>query len=88
MGADASNPLGSYQSDQNKSHSHIITVDTSGVTGCEPVQVGPGSLNLATVLILNGTTTSYFHTHGATCSSEGGTETRPKNLRMNWLIKY
>lgn len=88
MGADTTNTFGSVQADQNKSHSHFVSVGDAGVAGCAAVQAGPGSLNLATIQILNGTQISYYHSHGATCSDDGGTEARPKNLRMNWIIKY
>jgi microcystin-dependent protein len=65
--------IGSPQASQNLAHSHSMTSVPSSVTG---IQAGTGS------------TQSFFSsTSNRTTSSDGGTESRPKNITVNWIIR-
>jgi microcystin-dependent protein len=79
MGADSSNPLGQSQPDQNK----------SGFTTYYPSQgykEGYITINKDYAKIVvndDGSDTSKN-----TTASSGEDEARPKNVLMNWIIKY
>jgi len=111
MGADASNPLGSYQSDQNKSHSHAQqgTFNTGGQSTDHyhgvTASIVSGDRNSPSALRgwcaddynhgnhtnnTGGASTDHYHavTISGNTGDEGGTDARPKNVRMNWIIKY
>ena len=71
-GRDAGRTFGDYQADDIAAHTHTVAADNTGGAGAGPYLAGAGSTN-ATV---------------TTSSAGGASETRPKNLAMNYIIKY
>jgi hypothetical protein len=104
MGADASNPLGTPQDDATKKNGLTVsgnqqTVSVSVITSV-PLIYGQSSPTIVTG-INPGTLWSEDYKNYAKVSSfgnitftpsvslgNGDAETRPKNVRMNWIIKY
>jgi phage-related tail fiber protein len=80
-GADAGRQIGTYQNDAFKNHSHPY-VDTYANFGSKTKVGGNNETgwNWVTPYTYNNSTTSG--------SGEGGTETRPKNLALHYIIKY
>ncbi|WP_243459129.1 phage tail protein [Pseudomonas fluorescens] len=72
-GADAGRAIGSYQSDELKSHTHKMTLR-------DVAQPGAGT----TLIYPNASSPGYDETR---ISKEGGVETRPRNLAVMWCIK-
>lgn len=101
-GIDSGRTLGSYQSDSYASHSHSgssLTTSTSGAHVHDLTMLNSGGGYIA-ALTYNSTSASTYttsnpissagnHTHtisGSTGSS-GSTETRPRNMSINYIIK-
>lgn len=82
---------GSTQTDQNKSHTHTGTVDSSGAhvhTGAVGTQTTSGaqsapSFNAVTGVGTTSTGSSGTHTHTFTTDSSGGDEVRVKNVAFH-----
>ena len=97
-GVDTGRTLGSIQSDQNKSHTHSGTVDSSGShthaitdlggNGEDERQAKPSASDLGNTGWTYTTGASGSHTHTYTTSSNGGTEVRVKNIAFMGIIKY
>ena len=97
-GVDTGRTLGSIQSDQNKSHTHSGTVDSSGShthaitdlggNGEDERQAEPSASGLGNTGWTYTTGASGSHTHTYTTSSNGGTEVRVKNIAFMGIIKY
>ena len=97
-GVDTGRTLGSIQSDQNKSHTHSGTVDSSGnhthaITdlggnGEDERQAKPSASDIGNTGWTYTTGASGSHTHTYTTSSNGGTEVRVKNIAFMGIIKY
>lgn len=130
MGADASNPLGTRQESQNKSHSHAQQgtfntgymapapgYNSDNATGTAKLKsnndcgfetqfagasgnlslssvktayaIGSTSANNKQVYEFLNLNVQHIHsvTLGGNTGGDGGTEARPKNVRMNWIIK-
>lgn len=82
-------PLGTRQSDELKSHAHT---GTTGGGGAHTVFGLPnnasGGIGSPGFLVGNGGTQAIAnHTHPFTTDGAGGTETRPRNIAVNWIIK-
>ena len=71
-GVDAGRVLGSSQSDEFRSHGHATGVSTYGVASGSGAQVAD-----------NGGASKYYNS-----LVNGGAETRPRNIAMNYIIKY
>lgn len=74
-GKDPGRILGSYQADEYKSHSHSQYVAAnSGTSANRSDYNADGNFSI--------------YTQGCNTGSSGGTETRMKNLCVNWIIKF
>lgn len=73
-GGNAGNNVGSYQVDEIKSHNHNLTGNISG-DGSPPNQYVAKGSNSANIF-------------GLTTSSAGGSESRPKNAYVYYIIKF
>ncbi|MBL4761400.1 MAG: phage tail protein [Gammaproteobacteria bacterium] len=73
-GIDVGRVLGSYQADELKSHSHSMDLYRSNGSAD-----GSSKAGAYTDLVGRGSSTT---------SSEGGGETRPRNVAVNYIIKY
>lgn len=74
-GIDTGRALGSAQADELKSHDHVERYANSG-----------GAVDgVATITNRNAASMSNF---GFSTGSTGGTETRPRNIAMNFVIKF
>lgn len=71
-GGNTGDAVGSYQADETKEHDHNVTVNLS--TGCHSGADWCGTANWG---VSTYTTTKY-----------GGSETRPVNASVNYIIKY
>lgn len=77
-GYDSGRALGTYQADANKSHRHY---ETYGPT----LQVN----SAGGVLVGSGTVKVHYNDPGTRYTDyDGSTETRPKNIALNYIIKY
>lgn len=65
--------VGSYQDDEFKSHTHNIAYDNS-----------PSGGGVADAFMVSNAKDGF---HPVFCSSSGGTESRPKNVNVNYIIK-
>jgi hypothetical protein len=76
-GGNAGNAVGSYQADQFASHSHpqVVTANPGWGTGIRSDWTGD-SANLGA------------YPQGVNTGTAGGNETRPKNVYVNYIIKY
>ena len=93
-GVDASRALGSSQSSANLSHSHggSVSGGSHGHDGTISNSTGGGTTNAQPLLVPNPTnpssgTMTATGTHSHTVSADGGTESRPRNIAMNYIIK-
>lgn len=91
-GASGTLPVGTRQTDSIKGHVHTGTTESSGAhthtysratTGDER---GGGSSDDIS-FVNSATSSSGAHTHPFTTDSTGGTETRPRGIVANWIIK-
>lgn len=73
-GVDAGRALGSSQAGAIQSHTHTVVATTSAGS----FVVGSGAFN----------TNGAFNNSTITSSATGGTETRPRNVSLNYIIKY
>ncbi len=96
-GVDASRAFGSNQSDQNRSHTHTATINNAGAhTHNSGLYRNSGvDDGLPNHYLLDGTLTdpivtssSGDHTHTITIDNDGGTEARPRNIALMYIIKY
>lgn len=102
-GGNTGDNVGTYQSDQIRTHGHTADVSTDGhhnheIVGAFSNDIGPGQrVNYDFVLrnydgeLTDGdeyTTYSGDHSHSVTINSNGGNETRPGNLAVYYIIKY
>lgn len=93
-GVDASRALGSSQSSANLSHSHggSVSGGSHAHDGTISNTTGGGATNAQPLLVPNPTnpssgTMTATGTHSHTVSADGGTESRPRNIAMNYIIK-
>jgi microcystin-dependent protein len=85
-GGNSGDALGSYQVDENKSHSHNVRIHTSNTA----------NTNLNTANSFSQRTSGndpYGNTQAAQVGrnlnyDSGGSESRPKNINVNYMIKY
>ena len=77
-GVDAGRAIGSWQSDDNKAHSHTTTR--------MPAFGNAAGTQASSVAIDNGATAPNLQ-FGGGINSSGGTEARPRNLAVMWCIK-
>ena len=75
-GIDSGRLIGSAQLDQNKSHSHSLTLNSNAGSNWSTQRTGWGSDDVNT------------GSASATTSSNGGAEARPRNVSFLGLIKY
>lgn len=104
MGADSGNLFGQSQPDQNKQHTHPVYVKDTGhrhpmqegaplwgyTRGADGISYDCRGADVMTgdgyaTIVVNGDN-SQVNTN--TTAASGGDEARPKNVRMNWIIKY
>lgn len=85
-GVDLSRTLGSSQSGQNAAHTHT---GTTGATSTPQIPASPVPVATDPTFGLNyyGVTSGVTHTHTFTTDSSGGTESRPRNVAMMYIIK-
>jgi hypothetical protein len=82
-GGNSGNEVGSYQADQIVAHNHIEgTYEGSG-----PPRDIYGSVSIGSQLWGDWQYSAMGNTHALT-STVGGNETRPKNIYVNYIIKY
>jgi microcystin-dependent protein len=77
QGGNTGNAVGSYQADQFASHSHpqVVTANPGYGTGIRSDWTGDGA-------------TFGAYPEGVNTGTAGGNETRPKNVYVNYIIKY
>lgn len=85
--------VGSVQEDSFMSHDHNGSTSSNGTHNHSvrhrPMQTGGGANSLVIkTQSSNSTNTEGAGTHSHTVTSEGGKETRPKNMYVNFIIKY
>ncbi|MGV5493837.1 phage tail protein [Pseudomonas sp. XP2] len=100
-GVDAGRALGSWAPSQNLLHDHIVEIQPGGAHSHEmefPRDLGRGhteddkdaflgdEIEEGTAIIH--TSTAPNHTHGATITSSGGDEARPRSIALLACIKY
>jgi microcystin-dependent protein len=85
-GANSGNAVGSYQTDMFKSHNHapVGTAPTGFLTWYEPTG-GSSGADSGLQAIQGGGITCGASTETA---NTGGSETRPRNVYVNYIIKY
>lgn len=90
-GASSTLPLGTRQADAFKSHTHDASATTAGAhTHNVPdggTGGGAGAQNGPPTGGTFPTQSSGAHTHIITVEATGSTETRPRNIAANWIIK-
>ena len=87
-GVDSSRTLGSTQSDENKSHNHTITdPGHNHQVNINVYQQGSGPNASTDMANRAGNTTSSTSTTGISLAASGGTESRPRNVAMMYVIK-
>ena len=87
-GVDSGRTLGSTQSDENKSHNHTITdPGHNHQVNINVYQQGAGPNASTDMANRNGNTTSSTSTTGISLAASGGTESRPRNVAMMYVIK-
>jgi microcystin-dependent protein len=89
-GASSTNGVGVTESDDFKSHTHTATVTDPGHTHTVPFAPLVSAVGVAGGNVEGGpTTTTSSATTGITVvnTATGGTETRPMNKRVNYIIK-
>jgi Microcystin-dependent protein len=87
-GVDAGRTLGSSQGDENKAHRHQFLMQRSkGAASSAMPLVNGGNNNLP--FNANGASTVYNSdlSSESLVSSEGGSEARPRNVALNYIIK-
>jgi len=94
-GGNAGNLVGSKQTDENKTHNHTGTVggDGSHVHTIPFVKVGSNARANGTEEdwiqgAANGVGGNGAHSHTVTINDYTGKESRPKNVNVNYIIKY
>lgn len=78
LGGNINNNVGSVQDDQFSEHAHSYGIN-SGTASTNPAN----NLNLA-----NNASNVHFFSNSYQTEYKGGTETRPVNAYVNWIIKY
>lgn len=94
-GASGTVPLGTRQSDLVGSHQHTGATNGAGAHahtfilwgGDGGRAEGPGGNGVPTQINTIATSTVGDHAHSFTTNAAGGTETRPRNIAVNWIIK-
>ena len=87
-GVDSGRTLGSTQSDENKSHNHTITdPGHNHQVNINVYQQGAGPNASTDMANRAGNTTSSTSTTGISLAASGGTESRPRNVAMMYVIK-
>jgi microcystin-dependent protein len=87
-GIDSSRTLGSTQSDDNKSHTHTITdPGHNHQVNINVYQQGAGPNAQTDMANRAGNTTSSTAFTGISLAASGGTESRPRNVAMMYVIK-
>lgn len=101
-GVDAARVFGSAQADENLSHTHTGTTNTTGshthangitlASGSGPSSGLADNLNTTSVMTTNfsypSTGSAGSHSHSVSIVASGGTEARPKNIALLACIKY
>jgi len=72
-GGNTGGNVGSFQVDAFKAHTHTLPTDSSGLNG-----------DMQTITSTNGSDEGFLNPSGST----GGSETRPVNVTVNYIIKY
>lgn len=92
-GVDSGRSIGTAQASTFASHSHTGSTDTHGghnhaqFSNIGGSSVGAGGYSSSASA--NGTTgTAGAHSHAVTINASGGTETRPRNQAMHFIIKF
>ena len=92
-GVDSGRALGSAQSGENASHLHTGSTASAGdhSHSSNVYKGGPNPGGWSTSFAPSGdiiqTKTTGAHTHTVTINTSGGTEARPRNIAMNYIIK-
>lgn len=91
-GIDAGRVLGSWQDEAFKSHNHTGSTGTAGAHAHQYDKVGTGgsgqtSGGSSSYNVQDNTASAGDHTHTVTINSNGGTETRPRNVAWMFIIK-
>ncbi|MEB3842500.1 phage tail-collar fiber domain-containing protein [Pseudomonas guariconensis] len=85
-GVDAGRAVGSAQSDSLKAHSHgLVMHRSSGLNGTPMPNVNTGNNSIP--FNANGGSSNYTTITTGRVESDGGDETRPRNLAVMWCIK-
>lgn len=92
-GVDTGRTIGSAQAADFASHGHSGSTDThGGHSHAQFSNIGGGSVGAggySSSASANGTTGSAgAHSHAVTINATGGTETRPRNRAMHFIIKF
>lgn len=89
-GIDSGRTLGSSQSDDIEGHTHDVDVSASLLTGPTVYETEGEGGALYGVASDEAPVTAYAVTSAGTdtTDSTGGTETRPRNIALNYCIKY
>jgi microcystin-dependent protein len=75
-GGNSGNAVGSYQQHELKQHRHELPLESGG------------NLNIQSLASNIGTDERYGHPAGEAYGNYGGSETRPNNAYVNYIIKY
>lgn len=97
-GIDSNRVFGSFQVDGFKSHNHTGSTNSTGehthnsqfrgVSSIDATPPLPSSVTYAGSLTSFPTSSSGNHSHALTINSSGGAETRPRNIALQYCIKY
>ena len=89
-GANSGNTVGSVQDDQTKSHAHFTVLNTASQSRTDLTSAN----TLAERGLKDASSYDWYYLMGSTgqanigsSSSTGGTESRPKNANVNYIIK-
>jgi len=91
-GRDSGRTFAVYQDSENKSHSHSGSTSAAGehihtVVGAFGQQSGPAGATAGNSNLSNPTTPAGNHTHTLNINESGGSEARPKNHTVYYVIK-
>ena len=97
-GIDSGRSFGSTQSDQNESHTHSVTdpnhshtqrgLALSGGSGSVAITLGSGQSYQIGYSGQQSTITTATSSTGISLATSGGTEARPRNVALMYIIKF
>ena len=95
-GVDSARALGSAQGDQNKSHTHTGSSDSTGahahtlkvISGTGSIATHAGTAWDKTTSTAGLVDSAGAHSHTITIGSDGGTEVRVRNVALSACIKF